>query len=601
MTATGGGPALDGADAGAPSGDADGSGGTARRGAPRLRTVLALAKAEASLLIRSLLVLAGLLAGGVVIWLFIRSVQPLWWDAGWEIGEGQLVLAMAVLVAAQLAAGRARRDAMSDLYASFPATACTRTLAHLTGLAGAAPASLLLLGATAIVVQAHGAIGAPSITVLAGGVLLVIAAGAAGIAIGTRFSHPLAGVLGALVLLLASWESQRFPGAVPWLLPWPSQSNQAGQLGELPGPLAGYPPAGAHAVELAGLALLAATVALAVTVGRARARGALAAAGTMAVAVICLAGAVQLRPIPTADLNHLVTETADPASVQHCTTAKAVRYCLYPGFGSDLPSLEAPVNGVLAHLPARPGQPLTVRQVVSLSLSDQVLTHGHPKRQMSQWAAQLQRAPGNAATASVIYLPVGSWPAAGGRLADARFDVAMAAAAWAVSLPPQATGNGNVFLPCVPVDQAREAIAIWLAILATRPPAGELQDGLRGPGGGIGTLGSEVRNTFVPQWVYPGSAASYITPAGVPQTTAAGYLLASAMTSLPERKVVHVLTSAWATWLNWHTTDAQFAAALGIRMPSVPAPPAPPRTSEPGMTIVPPGPGNGPQSPLCTA
>src|SRR6202022_826297 len=129
MTATGGGPALDGADVGAPSGDAGGSGGTVQRGAPRLRTVLALAKVEVSLLIRSLLVLAGLLAGGAVIWLFIRSVQPLWWNAAWEIGGGQLVLAMAVLVAAQLAAGRARRDAMSDLYASFPATAGTRTLA----------------------------------------------------------------------------------------------------------------------------------------------------------------------------------------------------------------------------------------------------------------------------------------------------------------------------------------------------------------------------------------------------------------------------------------------------------------------------------------
>jgi hypothetical protein len=87
----------------------------------------------------------------------------------------------------------------------------------------------------------------------------------------------------------------------------------------------------------------------------------------------------------------------------------------------------------------------------------------------------------------------------------------------------------------------------------------------------------------------------------VPQTTAAGYLLASAMTSLPEQTVAHVLKSAWATWLNWHTTDAQLAAALGIRMPTVPAPPAPPRTPEPGMTTVQPGPGGGPQSPVCTA
>ena len=104
-------------------------------------------------------------------------------------------------------------------------------------------------------------------------------------------------------------------------------------------------------------------------------------------------------------------------------------------------------------------------------------------------------------------------------------------------------------------------------------------------------------------WSRPGpiraGAPAIITPAGAPQTTAAGYLLASAMTSLPEQKVAHVLNSAWATWLNWHTTDAQLAAALSIRMPSVPAPPAPPRTPKPGVTIV--QPGSGPQNPVCTA
>jgi hypothetical protein len=562
--------------------------------------VLGLARVEASLLVRSLLVLAGLLAGGAVIWVSFGPAEPLWWNAAWRIGLGQLVLAMAVLVATQLATGRFRRDSMADLYASFPATAGTRTVAHLAGLVGAVPASLVLIGAAAAVVQVRGVIGAPGITVLAGGLLLVIAAGAAGIAIGTRFPHPLAGVLGALVLLLSSGTSHTATGSGIWLLPWETTQDQ---LGSLPGPLAGYPPAGAHVLELAGIAVLAGTVALTVTVSRPRARGGLATAGILALVVTCLAGALQLRPIPTAELNHLVTEAADPASVQRCTTANHVRYCLYPGFGRDLPSVEAPVSGVLAHLPARPDQPLTLRQVLSPYLLDSTLTHGHPKRQVSQWQAQLHRAPGNAAAASAIYLPAGSWPAPGARLADARFDVALAAAAWAVRLPPQATGNpsGPVFLPCVPLDQAREAIAIWLAILATRPPAGELQDGLGGLEPGRVFHGADVRNTIIPTWAYPGWDAGYITPAGVPQATAAGYLLGSAMVSLPEQKVAHVLKSAWATWLDWHTTDAQLAAALGIRMPSVPAPPAPPRTPNPGVTIVQPGPGSGQQSPVCTA
>ena len=68
--------------------------------------------------------------------------------------------------------------------------------------------------------QVRSAIGAPSITVLGGGLLLVIAAGAAGIAIGTRFPHPLAGVLGALVLLLSSGTSHTATGSGIWLLPW---------------------------------------------------------------------------------------------------------------------------------------------------------------------------------------------------------------------------------------------------------------------------------------------------------------------------------------------------------------------------------------------
>ena len=97
--------------------------------------MLDLAKVEASLLVRSLLVQAGLLAGGAVVWVFIHRAEPLWWEVGWKIGFGQLVLGMAVLVAAQLAAGRARRDGLADLYASFPATAAARTLAHLALLA----------------------------------------------------------------------------------------------------------------------------------------------------------------------------------------------------------------------------------------------------------------------------------------------------------------------------------------------------------------------------------------------------------------------------------------------------------------------------------
>jgi hypothetical protein len=474
---------------------------------------------------------------------------------------------------------------MADLYASFPATAGTRTLGQLAGLAGAVPASLILIGAAVATVEMFGAIGAPSFIVLAGGLLLVVTCGAAGIAIGTRFAHPMAGMLGALALLLSSGTTHLTSGGRIWLVPWEGLQDD---LNSLPGPLAGYPPAGAHVVELAAIAILAGIIALAVTVGRVRARAWLAAAGILAVGVVCLAGAVQLRPISTAGLNRLVAESASPASVQRCTTSNQVRYCLYPGFGSLMPSLEAPVNGVLAHVPARPDHGLTLSQVGITSL-DTTLTHGHPAQQVSRWNAELQRAPAITRPAAAIYVPVSAWPAFGGQLADAHFNVALATADWAVHMP--LTAISRTSQPCVPFDQAREAISIWLAILATHPRVGELQAGL--PDAHF-FHAAQVRNAAVPTWIYPGQNAGQVDQfgSGPPVNTEAGYLLAKAMTNLPEQKVAAVLGNGWARWINWHTTDVQLAAALGIRMPRVYVPPL--------LGSPPPGQSNGPGSPVCT-
>jgi hypothetical protein len=509
-----------------------------------------------------MLILAGLLAGGAIIWVFAHTEQPLWWNVAWQIGYGQVFLAMAVLIAAQLAAGRPNRNAMADLYASFPTSAAARTLAQLIGLLGAVPASLLLIGGTAAVVDMTGSIGVPNIWALAGGLLLVIAAGAVGIAIGRRFPHPLAGVLGALVLFVPFSQSNRFSGPNIWLYPW----IKPGQLDFLPGPLAGYPPVGAHAAELAGIAVLAGTVALMVTANGARARSVLAIAAILSLAATCLAGAAQLQAIPTADLNRLVQAAVDPVSVQRCTTVGEGRYCLYPGFGPQLASIQNPVSAVLTHLPVRPARQLTVAQVTEVT-PDSTLTHGHPELQVSQWNAQLQQGPGSGGgTASAIYLPVNVPPS------DARFYLALAAGEWAAGFPT-AVANGDTS-QCLPYDQAREAIAIWLALLATHTPAGQLQSGLTGQGG-QGWEPMSPQGILVAVWNYPGEDADNLS-SFAPQPTAAGYLLASAMVTLPEQRVSQVLKGAWAQWVNWQTTDEQLAAALAIPMPAVPQPPGPP-------------------------
>jgi hypothetical protein len=526
----------------------------------RERVVVSLARVEAARLARSPLVLAGLILGGIALWVFIRLGQPMWWNSGWQIGYGQVIISLTVLIAAQLATARARRDGLQELYLSFPSSAGRRTLAHLIGLLGAVPACLLLIAAAAGVFALRGVVGTPDLAVLAGGILLVLAGGAIGVAIGSRFSHPLAGILGAFAWFMPFEQSNNISGVSTWLFPW----VKPGQLNGLPGPLAGYPPAAAHALELAAIAALAAAVALTLTVAARRQRLGLMGAAAAALAVIVVACGVQLQPIATSNLDRLVSAVAKPGLAQRCTTTSDVRYCVYPAFGSLLPALQAPVNGVLAHVPVQRGRSLTISQASGVTTDDPTLTHGHSRQQVATWNALLQRAPANLPSSSVIYLSVGAWPASG--QADARFGLALAAADWAVGLPTN-TGTAAPDAQCIPVNQAREAIAIWLAAHATYLPAVRSQ-GVGGAGAAY-TL-TQVDGVDVVLWMYPGEYAGYFASPG-PQTTAAGYLLAKAMTRLPADRVTAVLAASWDTWTSGHTTDSQLARALGITMPALPA------------------------------
>lgn len=532
------------------------------------RAVLSLARVEAWQLARSILVLAGFAAGGLLVWVLTHGVQPLWWNGGWAIGYGQTVISVTVLVAAQLAAGRARRDGLARLYDSFPSSAGRRTFAHLIGLLGALPAGLVLIGVVTGVFELKGVLGTPDLAVLAGGLLLVLAGGAIGVAIGTRFSHPLAGVLGGFAWFIPFSQSNRWTGTVTWLFPWELPS----QLAALPGPLAGYPPAAAHTVELAAIAVLAGALALAAaTVARRRRVGLLAAAAA-ALAAIVLACGVQTQPIPTPDIDHLVSEVANTGSARHCTTSGQVRYCLYPEFDSKAASLQSPVDDVLAHVPAQHARTLTISQFSGLSADDLTLTHGHSAQQVAAWNAELQGAPANLPSSSAIYLNLGSWPTGGQQAADARFDLALGAAEWAVGLPTSMGTTSTEASPvqCVPLNQAREAIAIWLAAQgAALPPSP-----FHGTNRGINSSEfAQVNGTIIVTWLYPGEEheeGDYFASPG-PQTTAAGYLLAQAMTKLPTARVASALSADWANLTSARTTDTQLAAALGITMPTVPS------------------------------
>jgi hypothetical protein len=554
----------------------------------RARATLRLAQIEAGLLARSILVLAGLLVGGIVVWFFTYRGQPLWWNDGWVIGYGQTVVSLMVLIAAQLATARVRRDGMVELYGSFPSSAGRRTLAHLIGVLGSVPACLVLIGAATGVFELRHSVGTPDLAVLAAGVVLVLAGGAIGVAIGTRFPHPLAGVLGAFVWFIPFTQSNRFNSAIVWLFPWVKPP----QLNQLPGALSGYPPALAHTVELAAMAALAGAIALATTATARRRRVALLSAAAAALTAIVVACVVQLQPIPTRDLDHLVSEAANTGSAQHCTThaatAASVRYCLYPGFGSRLSSLQPPVNAVLAQIPDQRARTLTISQTSGLTLDDPTLTHGHSPQQIAAWRTQLQNAPANLPSSSAIYVNLATWPAQG--QANVRFDLALGAADWAVGLPTNMGARTSLQSnQCIPMNQAREPIAIWLASQAIHTKLAQLQNTTRSISG---YMPVQVDGVTVLAWVYPGENATVVSLGA--QTTAAGYLLAAAMANLPTQRVAAVLANGWDTWTGGHATDTQLAAALGIAMPAVPTGLVGPR----GQTITP-QPGTVPAQPQC--
>ena len=555
--------------------------------ADRSRATLRLARIEAALLARSILVLAGLLVSGIVVWMVTYSGRPLWWNAGWAIGYGQTVISLTVLIAAQLATTRARRDGLAELYDSFPSSAARRTLAHLIALLGVVPACLVLIAAATGVFELRGAVGTPDLAVLTGGVLLVLAAGAVGVAIGARFLHPLAGVLAAFVWFIPFSQSNRFNSAIVWLFPWVKPP----QLNQLPGPLSGYPPATAHAFELAAIAALAGFVALAITAAARRQRLGLLGVAAAALAAIVMACTVQLQPIPTRDLDHLVSEAANTGPAQHCTTldahAASVRYCLYPGFGSRVASLQGPVTGVLAEVPRQRPRALTISQTSGLTLDDPTLTHGHSQQRVTAWRTQLLNAPANLPSSSAIYVDLATWPAQG--QADVRFDLALVAAGWAVGLPTNPGARTSLQSnQCIPLNQARDAIAIWLASQATHANLAQLQNTTHSISG---YMPVQVDGVTVLAWVYPTENA---TPVSVgAQPTAAGYLLAAVMAKLPTQRVAAVLTNGWDTWTSGHATDTQLAGALGLAMPTVPG------LIGPRGQAVTPEPGTIPSQPQC--
>ena len=574
---------------------------SARRGRPALtgpgyRVLLLAGRREALWLARSPLVLAGLAVAAWLIWLNDRvhvfayggTQLTFWWYADVSIVACLLAAGGGVLMAAQLAASRARRDQMEQLYASYPASTAVRTGAQLVSVTGPVVLAVAVTGIAWAWLDSNGTLGAPRLWVLGAGLLLIAAAGTIGVALGTWLGHPMAGILVVLALglieinlTLSVANPVHLPGGTAWLFPW---SDPGSVLATLPGMTVPYPPP-AHLAELAALIALAVVAALWRALPR---RRALAAVVVAALGVACWSGWSQARPVPGSVLAALVRQATQPARVEACQRLRAVRYCYYPAFAPLVRQWAIPVQGVLTRVPRPASAGLTVRQVnedFSLSaplLSPASLTSIMPVQ--SALSAKLgkfdQELPANPSMlagprGSPVYTDL-SWGtsnprgASVGQLGAAQLALALSTAEWATGLPTTgrwvsygsaAAGGGTVLLSCVPAGQAREAIALWLAAGATTATRAAFTVPLPG-GSGATQIGRK--------WI----ATDQLTGSGPSvglDATAQGAALAAEMLRLPQRHVDTMLTARWRYWLRPGTTEAQLAAALEVRLPPAPA------------------------------
>jgi hypothetical protein len=543
---------------------------------------LAAGQADAVRFCRNPLVVVGCAASAVLIWWDSRNTVPQWAVWNVQIGSCLLILAGTVLVAAHLAAGRARRDNTEQIYDSLPSSDRARTVALLLGLSGPLLLAVLLTAAAVAWLSILGAVGTLQSSILVQGVLLVALAGALGVALGSYLPHPGTGMLAVAVLgaieadLLVQFGAPvSLASDIAALCPW----NQPWVLGSLPEPVS-VPPA-SHLAWLAAQAALAGIAALWRGTWRVRSPRLLAimAAGTaVMVAVAAWSASSQTGTLPPNTQASVIDEIVSPGQVEQCTTQRDVHYCYYPGFQADVSRWATVVGGVLGGLPAAPAGSFTVRQVVNSDVATDPLfsvtgpQSGRLTSEMNGYLSSLADNPRlfSQSGASPVYVGL-SW---GTGASQGSYELGLALeTAWRASgLPTTARPADSGSAPglsrpqatsCLAVGQAREAIGLWLAASATPATRAAFPAALR-----YGPTTADVGSAHVLSYLsYP--LAGYVPTV---QFTAQGAALAEVMLRLSASRVKSVLGRQWGSWLKPQATDARLAAALGVALPPPPVP-----------------------------
>ncbi|WP_217546266.1 ABC transporter permease [Streptomyces sp. GbtcB6] len=294
-------------------------------------SVFALAVFEArQLLLQIPLLVFGLLYLAYVGYgLFGRDegmdAYPVLHDVDRTTQGGPELFAVALLVCVHRAALLDRRRGLEEQFGVLAMAPARRTLAHALSVVPFAVGMALVVDLQfAWSALRPGAVGHGSLFELAVAPLTVLLAGALGVLLARVLPHPAAPLL---ILLALGFVTILLPGGsgthgVHWL--WPVVLENGGT--PVPGELLGRP-AGWHALYLVGLTVLLVCAAMWVAGGRARV---LKAATAVALAA-AVAGAAGQAPGDSAGLQAARKAEADhPARYQTCVERAGSRYCAYP-------------------------------------------------------------------------------------------------------------------------------------------------------------------------------------------------------------------------------------------------------------------------------
>ncbi|MER7927513.1 ABC transporter permease [Streptomyces sp. NPDC096057] len=238
---------------------------------------------------------------------------------------GPMLPALAVLLCANQAVLRSRRQDTDRHFGVLVLEPWRRTVAHALSVVPAAALTALLVAAQFTwAVLEPGSVGHGSVNELLVGPLTVLLAGAVGVLLARVVRSPYAA---AMFLVLALFSSL-FLGAAAtgdatrWLVPVVGGSSST----SLPSDLLGRPAAW-HALYLLGLALTAGLAAVLVNGGRTKTVAAL-----LAVAIgLGTWGAVgQAGKVPKATITAREVATVTPEKVQSCERHGRATYCAYP-------------------------------------------------------------------------------------------------------------------------------------------------------------------------------------------------------------------------------------------------------------------------------